>query len=129
MMYRHGLRVSEAVSIPWEQIDLEAGRFYVRRLKHGKPSVHELNAEQVEALRWLRTHTGTQSPYVFLNTRRDRLCRSSVYKLFFTKLVGELFYIRATWHPRSRPEGQHDLLHTSAQWQTVTNDRPDLLPF
>jgi len=41
-MYRHGLRVSEAISLRWEQFDLKGGLLSVQRLKHGVPSTHPL---------------------------------------------------------------------------------------
>ncbi len=35
LAYRHGLRVSELVTMRWEQIDLKAGLVHVARLKNG----------------------------------------------------------------------------------------------
>lgn len=81
MMFRHGLRVSEAISITWEQIDLAAGRFFVRRIKNGKASTHPLNAQQIDALTLLREKHADAYPYVFISTRDDRLERSTVYKM------------------------------------------------
>lgn len=42
MMFRHGLRVSEALSLTWDQFDLEAARIHVRRVKRGKFSIQTL---------------------------------------------------------------------------------------
>ena len=35
IMARHGLRVTEAVDLHWDQIDLTKGHLHVRRLKNG----------------------------------------------------------------------------------------------
>src|SRR2546421_2336102 len=38
LAYRHGLRVSELVSVRWDQVDLKHGLLHVKRLKNGTPS-------------------------------------------------------------------------------------------
>src|SRR5688572_30758451 len=38
IMYRHGLRVGELVTLRWEQLDIKAGLFHVARLKNGVAS-------------------------------------------------------------------------------------------
>ena len=35
IMFRHGLRVSEAVDLKWDQVDLKTGSIYISRLKNG----------------------------------------------------------------------------------------------
>ena len=41
MMFRHGLRVSEVITLRWEQVDLKQGLLHVRRLKQGiRPPIH-----------------------------------------------------------------------------------------
>src|SRR5215471_13580981 len=43
LMARHGLRVTEAVDLKWDQVDFTKGHLHVRRLKNGINSV--LNCE------------------------------------------------------------------------------------
>ena len=52
--YRHGLRVSELVSLTWSQIDFADGVLHVRRLKNGRPSTQPLHGSEIRALRQLR---------------------------------------------------------------------------
>ena len=42
MLYRHALRVSEAVALRWDMVDLKQGHLHVQRAKNGVPSVHPL---------------------------------------------------------------------------------------
>jgi type 1 fimbriae regulatory protein FimE len=78
--FRHGLRVSELVSLRWDQIDLEQGLLHVSRLKNGVPSTHPLRGPEIRALRRLRREYGI-SPYVFTTERRGTITDSSVRKI------------------------------------------------
>jgi type 1 fimbriae regulatory protein FimB/type 1 fimbriae regulatory protein FimE len=51
LTYRHGLRVSELVSLRWDQVDLAQGRLHVNRAKNWLSSVHPLGGEEIRALR------------------------------------------------------------------------------
>ena len=49
--FRHGLRVSELISLRWQQVDLKSGLLQVHRLKNGLDSVHPLFGPELRALR------------------------------------------------------------------------------
>jgi type 1 fimbriae regulatory protein FimE len=80
LMYRHGLRVSEAISLRWEQFDLKAGLLSVRRLKKGVPSTHPLRGPELRAPRQLRREW-PGSPYLFVSERGGPMTASNVRKL------------------------------------------------
>ena len=48
IMARHGLRVTEAVDLQWDQIDFTRAHLHVRRLKGGIASVHPIQGEGYE---------------------------------------------------------------------------------
>jgi integrase len=57
LIYRHGLRVSEAVDLRWTDFDLDAPKarpFHVRRLKGSKDSVHTLEPDTARLLKRLQ---------------------------------------------------------------------------
>jgi type 1 fimbriae regulatory protein FimB/type 1 fimbriae regulatory protein FimE len=80
LMYRHGLRVSEAVALRWEQIDLKAGLMQITRLKNGTPSTHPLRGPELRALRALK-RDWPESPYLFASERGGPMTDSNVRKL------------------------------------------------
>lgn len=80
LMYRHGLRVSEAVSLRWDQVDLKAGLLHVNRLKNGVPSTHPLRGPELRRLRQLRRDY-PDGPYLFVSERGGPMTASNVRKL------------------------------------------------
>ncbi len=78
--YRHGLRVSELVSLKWEQIDLRQGLLHVNRRKNGAASTHPLRGPEIRALRRLKRDY-PDTPYIFVTERKGPLTTSTVRKL------------------------------------------------
>src|SRR5215831_17838228 len=66
--YRHGLRVAELVDLRWDQIELDAARLHVRRVKKGTPATHPLRGDEMRALRRLQRESET-SAFVFVSQR------------------------------------------------------------
>jgi type 1 fimbriae regulatory protein FimB/type 1 fimbriae regulatory protein FimE len=54
LVYRHGLRASEAVGLRWSQLDLDGGTLHVARVKGSIDSTHSLDRDELRDLRKLR---------------------------------------------------------------------------
>jgi integrase len=67
LVYRHGLRASEACDLRWDQLNLDEGTITVRRRKMRKASAHSMDRDELRDLRKLRRETN--SPYVFTTER------------------------------------------------------------
>jgi type 1 fimbriae regulatory protein FimB/type 1 fimbriae regulatory protein FimE len=80
IMYRHGLRVTEAVSLRWDQVDLKAGLLHVNRLKNGVSSTHPLRGPEIRRLRQLK-RDWPESPCLFVSERGGPMTSSNVRKL------------------------------------------------
>jgi len=77
ILFRHALRVSEIISLRWEQIDLKLGLLHVQRIKNGIPSTHPLRGLELRALRQLK-RDNPMSPYVFVSERNAPLTARAV---------------------------------------------------
>lgn len=77
LMYRHGLRVAEAVSLRWNAVNLRTGLLHVHRINHGEPAVHPLRGPDLRALRQLRRHY-PDTPYLFVSERGGPLTSRAV---------------------------------------------------
>ena len=80
LAYRHGLRVTELVSLRWEQIDLKHGLLHVNRVKNGTASTHPIRGPEIRALRKLQRDY-PETPYVFVTERKGPLTTSTVRKM------------------------------------------------
>jgi integrase len=72
VIYRHGLRVSEACDLRWDDIDLRKRTLIVRRLKGSTDSVHYLERDEVNGLKLLQRQqqaNGIKGTYLFINER------------------------------------------------------------
>lgn len=96
LMFRHGLRVSEAIALRWEQVDLKKGHLHVSRLKNGLPSTHPVRGVELRALRQLQ-RTYPQSPYVFISERQTPLTARTVHHIIAR--AGEQANLPFTVHP------------------------------
>ena len=83
LMYRHGLRASEAKHTKWTDFDLTPGAgaktFHVRRLKGSIDSVHTLDRDEVSALRRLKAVS--TSPFVFVSERGGPLSPDMIARI------------------------------------------------
>jgi type 1 fimbriae regulatory protein FimE len=96
LAYRHGLRVSELVTMRWEQIDFKAGSVHVNRLKNGLASTHPIRGVELRALRKLRADY-PDSPYVFVTEREGPMTPATARKLIAR--AGELAKLPFPIHP------------------------------
>ena len=80
LAYRHGLRVSELVSLRWDMVDLKQGLVHVNRMKNGIASVHPLRGQELRLLRKLERDY-PETSYVFITERKGPLTPDTVRKL------------------------------------------------
>ena len=96
LMFRHGLRVTEACAMRVDQVDLESKILQVRRLKGGLSTTQPLRTEEIRLLkgwmaereRWLRqwrkpggTGAALDRQALFLSTRGAALSRKTFWAL------------------------------------------------
>jgi integrase len=81
VIYRHGLRVSEACDLRWDDIDLRRRTIIVRRLKGSNDSTHYLDRDEVIALKRLQRDQDSGSGYVFLNERGQPFGRMGIARM------------------------------------------------
>jgi type 1 fimbriae regulatory protein FimB/type 1 fimbriae regulatory protein FimE len=96
LMYRHGLRVAEAVSLRWDAVHLQTGLLHVHRIKNGEPSVHPLRGPELRALRQLRRDY-PDTPYLFVSERGGPLTDRAVRHIVLR--AGEIADLSFPIHP------------------------------
>ena len=78
MIYRHGLRVSEAIAIRITDLNLEQSRLWVDRLKNRLSVEQPIAGDELRAIkRYLKTRTDSL-PWLFVGERGQLFTRRSV---------------------------------------------------
>jgi site-specific recombinase XerD len=87
LMYRHGLRVSEAIRLRIDDVNLKEARIDVRRLKRGLDVEHPIAGDELRAIKaYLRTRDD-HLPWLFLSQHGSPMTRQNVNHLL--KVAGE----------------------------------------
>ena len=78
LMFRHGLRVSEACGLMLSQVDTDSRVLHVSRLKKGLSTTHPLRADELRAIKAWMTQRERMTPDThafFVSERRQPLNR------------------------------------------------------
>lgn len=77
-MYRHALRVGEAVLLQWGHVDFRTAALTVWREKGGKTGTHPIDGDELRALRRLQAEQRESCAWVFMSERGAPLTTSAV---------------------------------------------------
>ncbi len=78
MMFRHGLRVSEAIALRRDHVDLAQSRLWVPRLKRGLSVEHPVEGDELRAIRRWFGQREDLLPWLFVSERQQPLTRQAV---------------------------------------------------
>src|SRR5713101_2289862 len=87
LMFRHGLRVSEACGLLLSQVDTESRILHVKRLKDGLSTTHPLRGDEIRAIKaWLteRAKMKPDTDAFFLSERRSPLSHKTAWLMIRT---------------------------------------------
>jgi type 1 fimbriae regulatory protein FimB len=100
LMFRHGLRVSEACGLRVSQVDIESRVLHVTRLKDGLSTTHSLRGDEIRVIKtWLvaRAKMQPQGNAFFLSERRRPLSRKTAWLMI--RNYGRLAGLPVEAHP------------------------------
>jgi type 1 fimbriae regulatory protein FimB/type 1 fimbriae regulatory protein FimE len=78
--FRHGLRVSELISLKWSQVNLSQAIIHINRRKNGISTSHPLWGPELRALRQIQRNY-PETPYLFVSERKSPMTASTFSKI------------------------------------------------
>jgi len=83
LMYCHGLRVGELVSLKWSQFSFASGSsvLHINRLKNGVPAVHPVDEQEARKLNRWKVEQGSASSFMFTSERGTQFTTRGIQKM------------------------------------------------
>ena len=112
-MFRHGLRVTEAINLTWKDVALDdrAPSMFVHSIKGSTSTSQPVKGDEIRALRKLK-RLYPSSPQVFCNERKNPMTPRGIQQVI--KRAGEIAGFEQCIHP-------HMLRHSCGVHYTAAN--------
>ncbi len=78
MMYRHGLRVSEAIGLRRDALNLKQSSLWVKRLKNSLSTQQPISGDELRAIKRYLVTRDDRLPWLFVSERNHAMTRQAV---------------------------------------------------
>ena len=87
MMYRHGLRVSEAIGLRRDALNLKQSSLWVKRLKNSLSTQQPISGDELRAIKRYLATRDDRLPWLFASERGHAMTRQAVN--YIIRIAGE----------------------------------------